>query len=336
MKKNLSEQIFALAEWKHLITVVVTHWDREINPQNQKIFLEAKQKLLDHELGLQNSFIFVGIKSDPYEVCLAVYQNLCKNKPAHLEISDKEFKYKFDLLENMNSHLREYKALMKKVEDQILKDILGYKGNNKDEFLHYCIVDIAQIAEDIINEFQTKYGDQMVEIDSYMHYLDLKAYFIPIVENIRRVASQQMSYSLLNPKDPRNLFKQCPNCGIIWLKVEGCDGLTSCGKRYYDMDFYVNVKQFMKFKFDWRKFRWVINTESIQEKQKQSYEQNTKGIGCGQTIDWRATPPLGDEIIKKLYDAGIEDVKVDYKEYQYPEFNEELQRYSQGIKIYNI
>lgn len=26
-------------------------------------------------------------------------------------------------------------------------------------------------------------------------------------------------------------MRKCPHCGLIWLKVIGCDGETYCGKR---------------------------------------------------------------------------------------------------------
>ena len=34
---------------------------------------------------------------------------------------------------------------------------------------------------------------------------------------------------IIIPDHPFNLVKKCPNCGLIWLKVDGCDGDTTCG-----------------------------------------------------------------------------------------------------------
>ena len=31
------------------------------------------------------------------------------------------------------------------------------------------------------------------------------------------------------PDHPFNKIKQCPNCNLVWLKVLGCDGVTTCG-----------------------------------------------------------------------------------------------------------
>jgi hypothetical protein len=27
------------------------------------------------------------------------------------------------------------------------------------------------------------------------------------------------------------MFKRCPHCNEVWVKVEGCDGETTCGNR---------------------------------------------------------------------------------------------------------
>ena len=29
---------------------------------------------------------------------------------------------------------------------------------------------------------------------------------------------------------PLNYIRECNHCGLIWLKVDGCNGMTTCGK----------------------------------------------------------------------------------------------------------
>lgn len=43
-----------------------------------------------------------------------------------------------------------------------------------------------------------------------------------------------MSYDPDDPKDLQNLIKACPHCGEVWVKVEGCDYGTECGRRVSD------------------------------------------------------------------------------------------------------
>lgn len=40
--------------------------------------------------------------------------------------------------------------------------------------------------------------------------------------------------------DLRDMFKQCPRCSLIWMKVQGCNGQTFCGNRPSVYDYYKN------------------------------------------------------------------------------------------------
>ncbi|KAL4482929.1 hypothetical protein ABPG74_018955 [Tetrahymena malaccensis] len=337
LQKNLQEQMKLLFEWRHLITVVISHWDREVTEENIKLFEDTKNYLIKNVPSLPNSFIFVGQDSDPEELCDAVYKSLCQNAPVQIKIDEKQFRYNFDLFKNMFDYITEYQKIFDSTSNFFLEEIARYQDSDKDEFLHACIVDISSIAEDILQDFQDKYGNDMVEVDSYLHYLELKQYFIPIVEKVRKFASLKMSYSLLNPQAPQNLLKQCSNCGLIWLKVDGCDN-TTCGNRQLQKDYYQGGKLFMKFSFDWRKLQWKKSTESIAQKQG-TYDKKTKGIGCGQPLNWVTAPPISLECLKMLNDAGISDLLADQSkkmEQQSQSFQENLIKKNENSKVQHI
>lgn len=40
--------------------------------------------------------------------------------------------------------------------------------------------------------------------------------------------------------DIRDMFRKCPNCGEIWIKVAGCNGLTTCGNKPNFYDYFRN------------------------------------------------------------------------------------------------
>ena len=50
---------------------------------------------------------------------------------------------------------------------------------------------------------------------------------------MRKKGYSFLSYDPNDPNDPINMFKRCPNpeCNIMWVRVEGCDGATTCGNR---------------------------------------------------------------------------------------------------------
>jgi len=57
-----------------------------------------------------------------------------------------------------------------------------------------------------------------------------------------------------NKADPRNMIKNCPHCGEIWIKVEGCDGTTSCGNRKWSKGMWDtfasgHMSQYFKYSF---------------------------------------------------------------------------------------
>ncbi|KAL4485034.1 hypothetical protein ABPG72_014554 [Tetrahymena utriculariae] len=337
LQKTLSDQMSLLYKWKDLLTIIVTHWDKDDTPENIKLFEETKQHLMKKESDLPNSFIFVGKDSKPEDLCDAIYKSLCQNTPVQLNIDLNEFKRTFDVCENMTNYIREYKQIFKSISDYILKEIIVYSDIDKDEFLHACIVDISKIAEEILEDFTNKYGKDMIDMENYMHHLELKSYFAPIVEKIRKAASQNMSYSLLNPQAPQNLLKKCPNCGLIWLKVVGCDN-TTCGNRELGKDYYSGGRQFMKFQFDWRNLLWKKQKENITQKSG-AYDSKVKGIGCGQPINWLTAPPISIETLKMLNDAGINDILADQKdqiEKQSKAFNENLMQKSKDTKVQHI
>lgn len=48
--------------------------------------------------------------------------------------------------------------------------------------------------------------------------------------------------------DIRDLFKMCPHCKMIWMRSDGCDGMTFCGMKPDFFDFFKQKKQW-KYKF---------------------------------------------------------------------------------------
>jgi len=55
------------------------------------------------------------------------------------------------------------------------------------------------------------------------------------------------------------MFKACPHCGIIWVKVDGCDGKTTCGNRLSG-DYFLDRKPSDTFSTPKFKFSWANKT----------------------------------------------------------------------------
>lgn len=74
----------------------------------------------------------------------------------------------------------------------------------------------------------------MVEIGQYALYIKLQHHIASLLKDLREEIIKLMSYNPTDMSDPRNMIRRCTHCNEIWIKVEGCDGLTICGERKWD------------------------------------------------------------------------------------------------------
>lgn len=159
----------------------------------------------------------------------------------------------------------------------------------------------------------------MLELDNYLHYMKLKQSLTPMVEQVRKDASDRMSYNLYDQREPKNMIKACPHCKIIWVKVTGCDGETSCGNRLSG-DYLFDRKPSdtfttPKFKFTWKDkaFKWVKELIKYNKPiaiSDSSSKSTTKGVGCGKAFTWKDQPAIDNKILNELKDAGVTDFLV--------------------------
>ena len=119
---------------------------------------------------------------------------------------------------------------------------------------------------------------------------------MPLVEKVRKLASEKMSYSLFDKKNPKNMFKACPHCNLIWVKVAGCDGETTCGKRLSGEDILDQQEgdtfSTPKFKFSWtnKTFKWekeVMNFSKSNSQNLVNSNSSVKAMGCGKSFVWK-------------------------------------------------
>jgi hypothetical protein len=171
----------------------------------------------------------------------------------------------------------------------------------------------------------------MDELEYYTFYIKMQKENVNICDEFVEKVVQLMSYNLFDNKDPRNLIKRCPHCGLIWFKTEGCDGSTTCGQRvsnYYDISAKVIFKYVLKRingKLEWEK----NSMKESSVKQSKIADSNSKQVGCGRKFVWSRLPKLEDELILELFkvktiDEAIELIKAD-------NFKEVRQNYQNNI-----
>merc|ERR1712232_416316 len=89
-------------------------------------------------------------------------------------------------------------------------------------------------------------------------------------------------------------IRECPVCGLLWGKWEGCDGSTTCGARPSTREIRGGVYHGFEFART-PKFTML-------EKPKKLYDfterNKNKGRGCGATITWSSMKPVNQGCTK--------------------------------------
>ena len=121
-------------------------------------------------------------------------------------------------------------------------------------------------------------------------------------------------------------LRKCPHCGMVWAKVEGCEGQTTCGSMpstHYDVR--PGYSRMATFIFNIVRGKLTISRNgerSIADKKEQTGVAGS--VGCGQSINWR----------------DMKRVEVDFLNFQERIVNTDdiisLPETSYGAKIYHF
>lgn len=94
----------------------------------------------------------------------------------------------------------------------------------------------------------------MYELNHFANYIRLTKFIIKQTEEFRKDVVSRMTRNPYNT-DPRNQLRRCYHCGLIWIKVDGCNKNTTCGCRNWkhgsvDSAAYGHMKPYYKYSFD--------------------------------------------------------------------------------------
>ena len=85
-------------------------------------------------------------------------------------------------------------------------------------------------------------GKELEENQIVSSVLQLSNKFYNDFEYFRKYIESKLEVKLNNYNGEYNKFKKCPNCGLIWFKVLGCESVQ-CGRRTKAIDkFYGTYK----------------------------------------------------------------------------------------------
>jgi hypothetical protein len=140
------------------------------------------------------------------------------------------------------------------------------------------------------------------------------------VENTNRF----LSWKVFDPTDPRNHYKVCNHCGAIWVKVEGCDGETTCGSlptsRADATGNSGGFGHYFGFGFSLCGGKWKINRKKLKRRYTTSGSSaSNNGVhkkrdgaiiesGCGNQINWTSMRPIEPSLVAEL--GEVEELKA--------------------------
>ncbi|CAD8086009.1 unnamed protein product [Paramecium sonneborni] len=157
-------------------------------------------------------------------------------------------------------------------------------------------------------------------------------------ENINQII---LDCQLSNSTIYRNL-KACPHCGLIWLKVSDCNGLSNCGEfpqteANYVEKFFHQIYTFTieNEQISFKKSEEQLQGKYYQQPQEKLYTEPQKRVGCGKYFDWDILPTLDKKIINEQlfsFNLGQQQDELEQKIWSNPQNNQQIQKSKQKFQ----
>ena len=169
--------------------------------------------------------------------------------------------------------------------------------------IHHCFK--GKELVDLVFEFQTYMTQEIVEAqkrmcdeNNFTFYGDgaanEAAHVANMVNQLRMVLTDiRRECTGFHSKHGVSELRKCPHCGLIWTKVEGCEGVRECGKRPTERPNDIRDSSFAvlaTFTFNWASNKLAITRSD--KKCVKSGRSTVPRVGCGRSITWKEMPPV--------------------------------------------
>lgn len=306
---NMAENFWEVAkmlklEYFPLVVLVVTKMDT-FKPQGS---FQSKEDIQEHIRSIfanehdVQSVVFSELEITKQDIFSSLYHAVADKPAVKLEYSEREFLRYFELKAwegRAMQVLYRTKNTIQEIKSGFLEGLSALENTrddfSADEFQDFVFSAIQQssleLENNVIDPFLKRNGDSQIEFDDYTAWIELKKLVDFSQADVRNEAKRLLN---INPDDTsnfRNAIRRCQYCGEVWVKVEGCDGETTCGLIPSDGgdawggdSFCQNVWSKVEGglwrprKFTKKKKARVARTPMVDSDRK---------VGCGRTIDWK-------------------------------------------------
>ncbi len=244
---NMADDFWEVAkilkpEYLDMVSVIVTKMDHFQTDDTNISEDTIKQNISDT---FANDFdvhtIVFSKHSTTKEDLFNMLHHAVANRPAvKLEYSEGEFLQYFDLKAWKGREMHDLYRMKNSIQgltggfleglNKLEEHLTEYSNEEFQDCVYSAIQQSSrELEEMIIVPFLKRNGESEQEFEDYAAYIELRKLISSAHNEVRNEAKRLL---LINPDDTsnwRNALRRCQHCGEVWVKVEGCDGETTCG-----------------------------------------------------------------------------------------------------------
>eukprot|EP00415_Alexandrium_ostenfeldii_P001143 UN1143 len=175
----------------------------------------------------------------------------------------------------------------------------------------------VELDEKVYQPFLRRNGDDAVAFEDYAACIDLQK-IIHDAHNAFR--TEAIKHLAVNPDDHlnwRNAIRRCQHCREVWVKVEGCDGATTCGARPSCGDI---GKSDHYFRLCWERVDGFLRPAKFSMRRQMSTaatsdaSKDVRPIGCGGSIVWKDQAVVSQMELDSLFTTQeLENILSSFK-----------------------
>jgi len=266
-----------------IMAVCITHMDTVTWNQG-----EFKSCLRD-ELGI-DSVIFVGNSTSGEQILSDILAE-CHTPPLDLTITSENFLKYFKI---NNNQIKILTSVRKEIAMFIMMKQDFFKALDSGEYTEKEKIDM-------VFEFQAFMGEEVVEAQKRVSETNAftftgddtanEAGHIANLTNQLRATLFEVRTKALGYQSQSGIsdLRKCPHCGTVWAKLEGCDGMTTCGNKPTGFDGRFNT--LANFQFTYENGHLRIRRRG-QRSASVATASSNGNAGCGKSIAWRDMAPV--------------------------------------------
>jgi len=229
-------------EYMPMVVLVVTKMDH-FQPQGSWQSKDDMQKHISDMFAADfdvNCAVFSEQSSNKEYLFNMMYKAVCDKPAIQLQYEEHEFLQYFELKAWKGREMHDLcrtKTVIQGLTSGFLEGLSDLEDNRNeysDAEFQDCVYGAIQqsnqeLSDMVIKPFLERNGDSTEEFGDYAAYIELQKMVLSAHSEVRNAAKRLLP---INPDDTsnwRNALRRCQHCGEVWVRVEGCDGETTCG-----------------------------------------------------------------------------------------------------------